>query len=121
MSCVYNKTDKRSGNTYAYESTSYRDPETGKVRTRQVYLGRIDPLTGELIPKGEGGRRRRSPSDRAVEAAAGGTRARIAELEREVEELERELEGLRSEARARDDCVREVLAAADRYRAAVGA
>ena len=77
MSSVYHRVDKRSVNTYTYTSTSYRDPETKKVRTHQTYLGNIDPVTGELIPKAESSRRRRAPSDKEVEAASGAALARI--------------------------------------------
>ena len=42
MSIVYNK-DKRSGITYAYESTSYWDKEKKMPRCRRTLIGRVDP------------------------------------------------------------------------------
>lgn len=103
MSCIVYQTNKRTGSTYAYRSESYRDPETGKPRSRREYLGRIDPETGEIMPKR--GRRR--------EAAGGGAgpgavdlelaRARVAELEDRVAELEARLARLaRALAEARE-------------------
>ena len=121
MSSVYHRVDKRSVKTYAYVSTSYRDPDTKKVRTHQTYLGRVDPVTGKLIPKAEGGRRRRAPSDKEIEAASGAALARIRELEDEVETLKEEIERMRSTMAAGDECLRAVLAATERYRAATGA
>lgn len=43
-------TDKRSGLTYIYESHSYRDKESGKIRAKRKLLGRLDPETGEMVP-----------------------------------------------------------------------
>ena len=37
------------GITYLYDQVSYRD-ENGRPRTRQKLLGKIDPVTGELVP-----------------------------------------------------------------------
>ena len=120
MGSVYQRVDKRTGNTYAYETTSYRDPETRKVRTHQTYLGRIDPVTGQLIPKGEGGRRRRAPSDRAVAAATEAALERIRELEAQVEALTRELERVSSQETSDAEFRRKATLLVDSYRA-VGA
>jgi len=46
--------------THAYTSESYRDPVTKKPRTHRTYLGRVDPVTGAIIPKGPPGSRKRS-------------------------------------------------------------
>ena len=46
--------------THAYTSESYRDPVTKKPRTHRTYLGRVDPVTGAIIPKGPPGSRNRS-------------------------------------------------------------
>jgi hypothetical protein len=50
--------DKRSGITYVYESVSYRDKETKKPRSKRTLIGRIDPLTGEIVPTDGRGKRR---------------------------------------------------------------
>lgn len=41
----------KNGTRYVYESISYWDKTKKAPRTRQVYLGKLDPVTGELIPK----------------------------------------------------------------------
>lgn len=60
MTCTVYQTNKKTGVTYAYESESYRDPVTRKPKSRRVYLGRVDPETNKIIPKGVDGKRNRS-------------------------------------------------------------
>jgi len=42
--------DKRSGITYAYESHSFWDPEKKMTRAKRKLIGRVDPVTGEIVP-----------------------------------------------------------------------
>jgi transposase len=42
---------ERNGQKYAYESTSRRVPGRKNPVTDKVYLGRVDPETGKIIPK----------------------------------------------------------------------
>ena len=58
---IVKQTNKRTGLTYAYESHSYRDPETHKPKSRRRLIGRVDDVTGEIIPTR--GRRRKSGLD----------------------------------------------------------
>ncbi len=61
MSFILHQTNKKTGVVYAFEVESYRDPETKKPKSRRTYLGRIDPVTNQLIPKSaEPGKRNRS-------------------------------------------------------------
>jgi len=92
-SIVYQK-DSRSGSTYAYSSTSFRDPQTGRPRTKKEYLGRVDPETGKIVPKARKGRRNRTklgePATRVNEAELLlALRYRDDELERLEAEVER--------------------------------
>jgi len=41
----------RNGKKYAYQSTTRYDPEKRGPATDKVYLGRVDPETGKIIPK----------------------------------------------------------------------
>lgn len=66
MSSIIYRTDPKTGYVYAYESFSYRDPETKRPRTKQTYLGRVDPVTNEILPKGENGKRNRSNSSTQI-------------------------------------------------------
>lgn len=52
-------TNKKTGIVSWYESTSHYDPETKQSRPVRKYLGREDPVTGELIPStGQRGRKK---------------------------------------------------------------
>ena len=53
------KYKNQSGVTYAYEQTSYYDPDRKQSRPVRKYLGRVDPETGEIIPTA--GKRGRPP------------------------------------------------------------
>ena len=68
MACIVYRTDPKSGNIYAYESHSYRDPVTKRPRTKQVYLGRVDPVTKEIRPKGDNGKRNRYKPETQLDA-----------------------------------------------------
>ena len=58
---IIKQLDKRSGITYVYDSRSYRDPETKKVRSIRTLIGKLDPETGDIIPT-DGRGRKRSPN-----------------------------------------------------------
>ena len=60
MACIIYRVDKKTGVKYAYRSESYRDPVTKKPKNRREYLGRVDPETNMIVPKGEPGTRNRS-------------------------------------------------------------
>ncbi len=42
--------DKKTGITYVYESTSYWDKEKQSPRSHRTLIGKIDEVTGEIIP-----------------------------------------------------------------------
>ena len=47
---VVRQTDKRSGITYAYETKYYWDKEKQQSRSKRVCIGKIDPITNEIVP-----------------------------------------------------------------------
>lgn len=53
--------DKRSGNTYIYESTSYWDKEKKQPRSKRKLVGKLDPATGEILPTDGRGKKRGTP------------------------------------------------------------
>jgi hypothetical protein len=57
--------DKKTGAKYAYSVESYWDKEKKTSRNRQVCLGRINEVTGEIIPSG----RKKRSIKRAAAAA----------------------------------------------------
>ena len=62
---------KDTDTTYVYESISYWDEEKKQSRSKRRVIGKLDPVTGEIVPTGKRGRRSRNPENsRAVPAAA---------------------------------------------------
>ena len=50
MTSRVNHVNKNTGVTYVYESVSYWDKEKKQSRNKQICLGKLDPLSKELIP-----------------------------------------------------------------------
>ena len=94
MASITYQKDRRSGSTYAYRVEQYRDPQTGRARTRREYLGRLDPATGTIVPKAAPGRRNRSSLGEAPAEGSG-----PAELARALSESRGEVERLREVVR----------------------
>lgn len=91
MACIVYQRSK-NGSTYAYRSESYRDPRSGKPRSRREYLGRVDPETGEIVPKRP--RRARAGGDAREDSRPDAADARVAALEARIRELEARVEEL---------------------------
>ena len=53
-----NQLDKRSGITYVYDSVSYWDKEKKQPRSKRTLIGRLDPVTREIVPTDGRGRKR---------------------------------------------------------------
>lgn len=51
MASITHHRDKKTGAIYRYSVKSYWDKERKAPRNKQVYLGKINPKTGELFPK----------------------------------------------------------------------
>lgn len=49
--------------TYVYESISYWDKELKQPRSHRKLIGRIDPITGDIVPTGKQGKSELSVSD----------------------------------------------------------
>ena len=49
MPCHINVINKKTGVTYVYESTSFRDKKTKQPRNKRVCIGKLDPASGEFI------------------------------------------------------------------------
>src|SRR5665647_2659577 len=50
MAAIVYQTSKQTGITYAYESVSYWDKEKQQSRAKRKCIGRVDPVTNEIIP-----------------------------------------------------------------------
>ena len=100
MSIVYNK-DKRSGITYAYESTSYWDKERKMPRCKRTLIGRVNPETKEIVPT-DGRCRKNSPYNKDEPTEEMKIRERlkgmkVSELKAEIVRLELELSKVKKE------------------------
>ncbi len=56
---------KDTDTTYVYESTSYWDAEKGQSRSKRKVIGKVDPVTGEIVPTGGKGRKKKKPEVQA--------------------------------------------------------
>jgi len=50
MSAIVHQVNKKTGATYVYESISYWDKEKQQSRAKRKCIGRLDPVTQEIIP-----------------------------------------------------------------------
>ena len=53
MSSICYSTKKKTGAKYAYIGETIWDPVNKTRKTLRIYLGRVDPITNEIIVKGE--------------------------------------------------------------------
>ncbi|MBQ6150394.1 MAG: hypothetical protein IJJ03_01940 [Mogibacterium sp.] len=51
---------KDTDTTYVYESISYWDAEKGQSRSKRKVIGKVDPATGEVVPTGKRGRKKKA-------------------------------------------------------------
>lgn len=57
MSFVVYQTNKKTGKKYAYLQEAFRDPVTKRPKCKRTYLGRVDPVTNQIVEKGTDGKR----------------------------------------------------------------
>ena len=92
MACIVYQVDKRSGIKYAYSSESYWDKEKKQPRSKRTFLGRVDPVTGDIIPK------KVKPSSQAEsEKQCVSDHHAFAALEEELKEKDRIISDLKRE------------------------
>ena len=54
---IIKKYNKENGTTYVYESVSYWDKEKQQPRSKRKLIGKLDPVTGEIVPTNGRGRK----------------------------------------------------------------
>ena len=100
MGIVY-QTDKRSGITYAYENQSFWDPELKRSKSKRKLIGRVDPVTKEIVPT-DGRCKKRSPfyepgsDDYEMPKTMKGLKDEVRRLLKENQELREQLEKYKS-------------------------
>lgn len=65
---IIKKYNKSNGTTYVYESESYWDKDKKQPRSKRKLIGKLDPVTGEIVPTGTRGRKPSAGIRLAVEA-----------------------------------------------------
>ena len=116
---------KDTDTTYVYESESYWDPEKKQSRSRRKVIGKVDPDTGEIIPTGKRGRKKKE-SDASVISSSVGDLAeisslyaagqekirsqaeRIHSLEQELKDMQRRNERLIAQIRRADSALQQI-------------
>ena len=63
MSSIVRSYNKRNNTYYVYESTSYWDASTKTPRNHRRLIGKIDPISGEVVPTGKRGRPRKTADE----------------------------------------------------------
>ena len=108
---IIRQTDKKTGTVYVFEQHSVWVPELKQPRSKRRLIGKIDPVTGLVVPTGKVGRPRKNMDASADSATGQGApestgendsqriiaalRSRISVLEGQVSELEKERNALR--------------------------
>ncbi|MBP3278233.1 MAG: hypothetical protein J6M44_04665 [Butyrivibrio sp.] len=94
-------TIKRSGITYAYENQSFWDSELKRSKSKRKLIGRVDPVTKEIVPT-DGRCKKRSPSYKAgsddyeMPKTMKGIKDEVRRLLKENQELREQLEKYKS-------------------------
>lgn len=96
MSCIVYQTDKRTGIKYAYESISYWDKDKKQPRSKRKYLGKVDPVSGEIITS----RNKKRSMDGNGQSETAACDSVITQLQEELLEKKIQIETLRKELQA---------------------
>lgn len=92
---------KDTDTTYVYESTSYWDAEKGQSRSKRRVIGKLDPETGEIIPTGKRGRKKKDPDqDVRQDQALSALTAQISDLQQRILEKEAVISSQNAEIRS---------------------
>ncbi len=102
-SSIKYQVDSRSGNTYAYRVDSEWDPVSNKKVFKRVYLGRVDILTGNIIPKATEGKRNRSISDKQIDKLDNKTKEGLNNQKELIQELKQSVEELQKKCLAGEE------------------
>lgn len=103
MACIVYQTDKKTGIKYAYESISYWDKEKKQPRSKRKYIGKVDPVTGEIIRSGE-----KSVLSEDTTASMKALKNQITERDNRISALENELITLKRKYNAQSKVIAKI-------------
>ncbi|WP_298069635.1 hypothetical protein [uncultured Mailhella sp.] len=86
MSCLV-KSRHPNGTCYVYESESRWDPEKRMSVPKRHLVGKIDPVTGKMVPTGKRGRPRKDAGQNVAQKASAIQKAELGRLIDEMNAL----------------------------------
>lgn len=109
---------KDTDTTYVFESQSYWVPELGQSRSKRKLLGKLDPVTGEIVPCGKRGRKKKDPENGEEQVSAGEftklqglyeqSQKEVTQLRLSLSETEKELNELRKRNQQMENTIRQI-------------
>ncbi len=69
MACIVKQKRKGTDTVYVYRSESVWIPNVGP-RSKRTLIGKLDPATGQIVPTGKRGRKKKEPEQPEPEASA---------------------------------------------------
>ena len=100
MASIIKKLNKQTGTVYVYESESYWDKEKKQPRSKRKLIGKIDEETGEIVPTGgKGNRKKREltdipetiPADKDLESLCQDQARQLRHNDTEIMELKKQV------------------------------
>lgn len=110
MSCFIKNINKKIAVTYLFESTSYWDSEKKQPRAHRVCIGKLNCITGEILPTGRPGRPRKTTSELPKKSEED----RIKALEAEVRQLKYQLKCMSAPISTLEQAIADLRSAYDR-------
>ena len=83
---------KDTDTTYVYESESYYDPSKKQSRSKRKLIGKLDKETGEIIPTGKRGPKKKEKPESQQPSAKRADKEEVQRLEDRILELEKEVQ-----------------------------
>ena len=109
---------KDTNTTYVYESESYWVPELGQSRSRRKCIGKIDPETGNIVPCGKRGPKKKYPEAsngqvsgekyRDLQAKYEHSQTEVNQLRLRLAEMEKELSSLGKQNQRLTDTIQRI-------------
>ena len=114
---------KDTDTTYVYDSVSYWDAEKGQSRSKRKLLGKLDPASGEIIPTGQRGRKKKERTvedpeqiEAKVTAAAAGYLEKIQQQELTIRQQQTQIAELNKRIAQMEDMISKAAAILGRER-----
>ena len=100
MASIVKIKNKKTGTTYVYESESYWDKEKKQPRNKRRLIGKIDPETGEVVPTGKRGRKKKEPDPSEEQNRCDELSVKISSLEAVIKEKDLEIDLLKNQIKS---------------------